>query len=114
MSAPARDLHGGPAGRDLRTYAFKGTAGRTGLELRYDALLQGKTGGAIYRVDPAGFFASPSPKERQIPVQGNNLHTSLDIDLQLAADQAIGRTEDVKGAVVALDVAHWRGARAPQ
>ena len=96
-------------GEDLRTYALKGTAGRTGLELRYDALLQGKTGGAIYRVDPAGFRVV-EPKEKQIPVQGNNsvqgnnLHTSLDIDLQLAADQAIGRTEDVKGAVVALDV----------
>jgi penicillin-binding protein 2 len=90
-------------GEDLKTYAFKGTTGRTGLELRYDSLLQGKTGGVTYRVDPAGFRVNPS-LSRLMPQQGKSLVTSLDIDLQLAADQAIGKTEDLKGAVVALDV----------
>jgi penicillin-binding protein 2 len=87
-------------GEDLKTYAFKGTIGRDGLELRYDALLQGETGGTIYRVDPAGFRVNP-PLGKHMPKQGNNLATSLDIDLQLAAEEAMG---DVKGAAVALDV----------
>ena len=87
-------------GEDLKTYAFKGTVGRDGLELRYDALLQGETGGTIYRVDPAGFRVNP-PLGRRMPKQGNNLVTSLDLDLQLAAEEAMG---DVKGSVVALDV----------
>lgn len=87
-------------GEDLRTYAFKGTVGRDGLELRYDAVLEGETGGTIYRVDPAGFRVNP-PLSGHTPVQGHNLTTSLDIDLQLAAEDAMG---DVKGSAVALDV----------
>lgn len=43
------------SGEDLKTYSSKGTIGRDGLELQYDPLLQGETGGAIFRVDPAGF-----------------------------------------------------------
>lgn len=89
-------------GEDLKTYAFKGTTGRTGLELRYDSLLQGETGGTIYWVDPAG-FRGEAVKGRRMPKQGQNLHTSLDIDLQLAAADAMGKGDDTKGAVVVLD-----------
>jgi len=90
-------------GEDLKTYAFKGTVGRDGLELRYDALLQGETGGTIYRVDPAGFRVNP-PLQKRMPVQGHNLVTSLDIDLQLATEQAMKQFDNLKGAAVALDV----------
>jgi penicillin-binding protein 2 len=89
-------------GEDLKTYAFKGTTGRTGLELRYDSLLQGETGGTIYWVDPAG-FRGEAVKGRRMPKQGQNLVSSLDIDLQLAAADAMGKGDDNKGAVVALD-----------
>ena len=71
-------------GDDLRTYAFKSTIGRDGLELRFDERLQGETGGAIYRVDPAGFPVN-QPLRQHLSVQGRDLATSLDIDLQLAA-----------------------------
>ena len=90
-------------GEDLKTYAFKSTIGRDGLELRYDARLQGETGGTIYRVDPAGFRVNP-PLNRKMPVQGHNLAASLDIDLQLAAERAMEQFESLKGAAVALDV----------
>jgi len=90
-------------GEDLKTYAFKGTVGRDGLELQFDSLLQGKTGGAIYRVDPAGFRVN-EPEEKRTPVQGHNLYTSLDIDLQLSAEQKMQEIGDFKGAAVALDV----------
>ncbi len=91
------------SGDDLKTYAFKGTMGRDGLELQYDSLLQGGTGGAIYRVDPAGFRVNP-PLEKQAPRQGERLDISLDLDLQTAAEQAIEQFETLKGAAVALDV----------
>jgi penicillin-binding protein 2 len=90
-------------GEELKTYSFKGTVGRDGLELRFDSLLQGKTGGAIYRVDPAGFRVN-EPVEKLAPVQGHNLYTSLDIDLQLAVEQKMQEIGDLKGAAVALDV----------
>ena len=90
-------------GTDLKTYSFKGTVGRDGLELKYDSVLQGETGGTIYRVDPAGFRVNP-PLQRHMPVQGHSLNTSLDIDLQLAAEKAIGQYDGLKGSAVALDV----------
>lgn len=91
------------SGEDLKTYAFKGTVGRDGLELQYDPLLQGGTGGAIYRVDPAGFRVNP-PLEKHAPRQGERLDISLDLDLQAAAEKAIDQFETLKGAAVALDV----------
>jgi penicillin-binding protein 2 len=90
-------------GEDLKTYAFKGTVGRDGLELQYDALLQGETGSAIFRVDPAGFRVNP-PLEKHAPRQGKRLDISLDLELQVAAEKAIDQFETLKGAAVALDV----------
>jgi penicillin-binding protein 2 len=90
-------------GEDLKTYAFKGTVGRDGLELQYDPLLQGETGAAIFRVDPAGFRVNP-PLEKHAPRQGERLNISLDLDLQMAAEKAIAQFETLKGAAVALDV----------
>jgi penicillin-binding protein 2 len=91
------------SGEDLKTFAFKGTVGRNGLEMQYDSLLQGETGSAIYRVDPAGFRVNP-PLEEHPPRQGRRLNTSLDLDLQTAAEKAIDQFETLKGAAVALDV----------
>ena len=90
-------------GEDLKTYAFKGTVGRDGLELQFDSLLQGKTGGAIYRVDPAGFRVNP-PRKSAHPFRDATLYTSLDIDLQTAAEKTMQQFDDFKGAAVALDV----------
>ncbi len=87
-------------GEDLLTFKMKGSLGRAGLEKKFDEHLQGETGGAIYRVDPAGYKVD-LPIEKRLPVQGHNLTTSLDIDLQLAAEKAM---EGRVGAAVALDV----------
>lgn len=87
-------------GEDLLTFKMKGTTGRAGLEQVFDAQLQGETGGAIYLVDPAGYKVD-LPIEKRLPVQGKNLTTSLDIELQQAAEQAM---EGRIGAAVALDV----------
>ncbi len=88
-------------GEDLATFKMKGTVGKDGLEKTFDDHLQGEAGGTIYRVDPAGYKVNP-PLDRRLPVQGKNLVSSLDIDLQLAAEQAIG---DQIGAAVAIEVA---------
>jgi penicillin-binding protein 2 len=87
-------------GEELKTFSMKGTMGRDGLEAHFDDQLQGETGGSIYRVDFAGFKVDP-PIQRRLPIQGHNLTTSLDIDLQLAAEQAIG---DYTGAAAVIDV----------
>ncbi len=89
-------------GEDLKTFKMRGTVGRTGLERRFDGTLQGEAGGKIFRVDPAGYkLVDREADVKILPKQGKNLTTSLDIDLQLAAEQAIG---DQIGSAVALDV----------
>ncbi len=85
---------------DLLTFKMKGSSGRSGLEKVFDEHLQGETGGAIYLVDPAGYKVA-RPIEQRLPVQGKNITTSLDIELQQAAEVAM---KERIGAAVALDV----------
>ena len=92
-------------GEDLLTFKMKSNTGRTGLEKLYDAQLQGESGGAIYQVDPAGYKVA-LPLEKRLPVQGKNITTSLDIDLQQAAEERMKDSdgEDRTGGAVAVDV----------
>lgn len=89
-------------GSDLRTFKMKGAIGRDGLEAEFDDQLQGDTGGIIYRVDPSGYRVEP-PLEKRTPVQGDSLTTSIDIDLQVAAEKAMNKL-GLAGACVAIDV----------
>lgn len=86
-------------GADLLTFSFEGKVGRSGLERAFDDYLQGQSGGEIWSVDPGGFQAERI--NYRPPVKGNDLVTSIDIDIQLAAEEAMG---DKIGAVVALDI----------
>ncbi len=88
-------------GSDLMTFKMIGAEGRNGLEAQYDEHLQGEPGGTIYRVDPGGYRVESL--ERRLPVQGENLVSSLDIDLQLAAEKRL-REYEMAGAAVAMDI----------
>ncbi len=90
-------------GDDLPTVKMKSSIGKTGLEKLYEDELQGEIGGAIYRVDPAGYKVA-KPIEQHLPVPGHNITTSIDIDLQLAAETALSEPVQRTGAAVALDV----------
>ncbi len=89
----------GVPGNDLTTVTFKGKTGRTGLERSYDERLQGISGGEIWVVDPSGFQYELA--QQKLPIKGNDISITIDIDLQQAAEKAFG---DNKGALVALDV----------
>lgn len=92
------NLAGAPSD-DLTTFRMKGSAGRDGLEKAFDAQLQGRPGSEIVRVDPSGYTVDEHEEVRPRP--GRDLVTSLDIDLQEVAEQAIG---DRVGSAVAIDV----------
>lgn len=83
----------------IKTFTFKKKVGKTGLERSFDDLLSGTSGTELWRVDPLGF--QDTRLEMIPPIQGADLITSIDIDLQLAAETALG---DRKGAAVAIDV----------
>jgi penicillin-binding protein 2 len=84
---------------ELRTFTIKGKTGRTGLELSLDDRLQGTPGGEIWIVDPSGY--QQRRIEFKAPVKGDDIVTSLDIDIQKAAENALG---EKTGAIVAMDV----------
>jgi penicillin-binding protein 2 len=83
----------------IKTYTFKKQVGKTGLERYFDSHLSGTTGSEIWRVDPLGF--QDTRLKMLPPTQGNDLITSIDIDLQAAAETALGERT---GAVIALDI----------
>ena len=89
-------------GEDLKTFKMVGTMGRDGVEKKFDSVLQGEAGGAIYRVDPAGNRIN-KPIQQVFPKQGKNIQLSLDIDLQMAAEARLAEF-NLAGTAVALDV----------
>ena len=88
-------------GEGLRTQATKGAFGRDGVEKQFDDSLKGVTGMEIWVVDPGGFQVERS--KHIYPQQGQDIQLSLDIDLQLAAEQNFDLYGDT-GALVALDI----------
>ena len=83
----------------IKTFTFKKKIGKTGLERSFNERLSGTTGTEMWRVDPLGF--QDSRLQMVAPQQGNDLITSIDIDLQLAAETALGERT---GAAIAIDV----------
>lgn len=89
----------GLPGEDLKTFTYKGEVGRNGLERAFDKELQGEAGGEIWVVDR---FQFQYDKPLEMPAkQGEDLVTSLDIGMQLAAERALN---EKTGAVAAVDV----------
>lgn len=83
----------------IKTFTFKTKLGKTGMERSFNDLLTGTTGMELWRVDPLGF--QDTRLEMTPPKQGSPLIASIDIDIQLAAEIALGERT---GAAVALDV----------
>ncbi|MDR7435053.1 MAG: penicillin-binding protein 2 [Armatimonadota bacterium] len=79
-------------------YSMGDLIGKTGIERMYDRLLRGTNGRLQVEVDAMGRplrVLGSTP-----PTPGNSLVLSLDVNLQRAAEEALG---DRKGAIVAMD-----------
>lgn len=86
-------------GDDLRTFSFRGKVGVSGLEKAFENTLTGRNGFEIWTVDHAG--NKYELLDELSPVKGRDLISSIDMDVQGAAEEAFPQR---KGAVVALDV----------
>ncbi len=73
--------------------------GKSGVELEYNGILMGKNGSRQVLVDSHGREVG-KPLEEKPAVPGKPLKLTIDVDLQIAAEEAIG---DKNGAVVAMD-----------
>jgi penicillin-binding protein 2 len=72
--------------------------GKSGVELQYNQVLMGKNGSRQVLVNSKGKEVGELDQKPAIP--GHNLKLTLDIDLQIAAEEAMG---DKNGAMVAMD-----------
>ncbi|MBS1853361.1 MAG: penicillin-binding protein 2 [Acidobacteria bacterium] len=72
--------------------------GKSGVELEYNAILMGKNGSRQVVVNSRGKEVGQLEQKNAEP--GRQLKLTVDIDLQIAAEQALG---DRNGAVVAMD-----------
>jgi len=84
--------------RDPKIYKAGDQIGKFGLEQRYDSVLRGRDGYRLVIVDNRQREVEQFGRED--PVGGNDLRTTIDLDLQRAAEAALG---DQVGAAVALD-----------
>ena len=73
--------------------------GKQGIEKIFDKYLMGEKGRTYLEVDVHGF--QQRQMQTQEPFPGNDLHLTLDIELQRAAEEAMG---DKAGAVVVMEV----------
>lgn len=72
--------------------------GIIGLEVKYDKYLQGKSGKILTLTDARGVEIENAGERRQDPVDGNDLHISLDYNIQKYAEQAAKKAMEEHGA----------------
>jgi penicillin-binding protein 2 len=73
--------------------------GKSGVELQYNQILMGKNGSRQVQVNSHGQEVG-KPLEEKPAEQGKSLKLTIDVDLQIAAEEAI---EGKNGAIVAMD-----------
>ena len=72
--------------------------GIIGLEVKYDEYLQGKNGKILTLTDARGVEIENAGETRLDPIDGNNLHISLDYNIQMYAQQAASKALKQKQA----------------
>lgn len=72
--------------------------GIIGLEVKYDEYLQGTNGKILTLTDARGVEIENAGESRLDPVDGNDLHISLDYNIQMYAEQAAKKAMEQKQA----------------
>lgn len=72
--------------------------GIVGLEVKYDEYLQGTNGKILTLTDARGIEIENAGESRLDPIDGNNLHISLDYNIQMYAQQAAEKALEQKQA----------------
>lgn len=72
-------------------YAMDAVIGQSGFEEAFEELLHAKDGTRVDVVDKAGTILSQKYKEGEEPIAGNNVETTIDLELQMVAEDALER-----------------------
>jgi len=84
--------------RQAKDYRLGSFVGKYGVEYKWESDLKGRDGGQQIEVDAFGREIKPMGKVEPIP--GNNLILTIDLDLQMIAEEAF---RDKNGALIAID-----------
>ncbi len=84
---------------EFSDYSITDYVGKMGLEKEYEGMLHGKNGKELFEVNSKGEKVRSLGREE--PQQGESLNTTLNLDLELAANNAFANHK--KGAVVVSD-----------
>ena len=80
-------------------YKINDLIGRTGIEYVYEDFIRGEWGGEMVEVNSSGKFQRSLGKKS--PAQGNDIELTIDLNLQLVAEEAL---KDKKaGAIIVMD-----------
>jgi penicillin-binding protein 2 len=96
----------GPRQLELPEFKDKGykpgdVIGKEGLEATYDHFLRGRDGTRTVMVDALGRIRDVVDVVE--PTRGRDLLTTIDLDLQLAAEEQLRRSVSGRGAIIAMD-----------
>ncbi|MCI8483040.1 MAG: peptidoglycan glycosyltransferase [Lachnospiraceae bacterium] len=72
--------------------------GIVGLEVMYEDYLKGKNGKILTLTDARGIEIENAGERRQEPIDGYNLHVSLDYNIQMYCEQAAKKAMEAKSA----------------
>ena len=72
--------------------------GIIGLEVKYEKYLKGMDGLILTPTDTRGIEMENALEQREEPVPGNNLTTTIDVNIQQYAEQIAYNTLEAKGA----------------
>ncbi len=88
-------------------FVGKDNQGIVGLEAKYDEFLKGKQGKILTYTDARGIEIKNSEENRIAPQDGLNLVTSLDVKIQLYAEQTLKKAVELKqakrGAIIVMN-----------
>ncbi|MBN2120899.1 MAG: penicillin-binding protein 2 [Candidatus Omnitrophica bacterium] len=79
-------------------YSFQEDIGYSGIELTYDNYLRGKPGGTQFEIDSKGRLVNLLGEK--IPQAGKDIYTTLDIEIQGKALEALG---NYKGSLILME-----------
>ena len=88
-------------GNNENAYVLGDFIGKTGIEKVYENSLRGRDGMLYVEIDATGRTGREFPERDRLPVPGDPLHLTLDLEVQLAAERAL--PDSFASALVALD-----------
>ncbi|AFY70116.1 peptidoglycan glycosyltransferase [Thalassoporum mexicanum PCC 7367] len=92
------DQFSGDENEDGKSYRLQDVVGKSGIESAFETQLRGVWGGQQVEVDAVGKVLQVLGQKP--PQPGNAVYVTIDLELQKAAELALG---DLKGAVVAMN-----------